>query len=116
MQTVSDTTDRDDPPETGLHVREWATQTLLERKVGITKVRGQAFYLKDFVLFPLLHPAAALHQGSMLEPLREDFKKLRGFLDRQAKPVNPTEATTTPEAPTLQIDPPQPAQMDLFES
>ena len=54
----------------------WATQTLLERKVGITKVRGQAFYLKDFVLFPLLHPAAALHQGSMLEPLREDFKKL----------------------------------------
>jgi len=92
----------------------WATQTLLERKVGITKVRGQAFYLKDFVLFPLLHPAAALHQGSMLEPLRGDFKKLREFLDRQAKPVIPAEATTTPEAPTLQIDPPQPAQMELF--
>jgi DNA polymerase len=92
----------------------WATQTLLERKVGITKVRGQAFYLKDFVLFPLLHPAAALHQGSMLEPLRGDFKKLREFLDRQAKPVKPAEATTTPEAPTLQIDPPQPAQMELF--
>jgi DNA polymerase len=91
----------------------WATQTLLERKVGITKVRGQAFYLKDFVLFPLLHPAAALHQGSMLEPLREDFKKLREFLDRQAKPVKPTEAAPT-AAPTLQIDPPQPAQMDLF--
>src|ERR1043165_1934847 len=59
----------------------WATQTLLERKVGITKVRGQGFYLKDFVLFPLLPPAAALHQGNMLEPLREDFKKLREFLD-----------------------------------
>ena len=27
----------------------WATQTLLERKVGITRVRGQAFYLKEFV-------------------------------------------------------------------
>jgi uracil-DNA glycosylase family 4 len=92
----------------------WATQTLLERKVGITKVRGQAFYLKDFVLFPLLHPAAALHQGNMLEPLREDFKKLREFLDRQAKPVKPTEATTTPDPPPLQIEPPQPTQMDLF--
>ena len=67
----------------------WATQTLLERKVGITKVRGQAFYLKDFVLFPLLHPAAAFHQGNMLEPLREDFKKLREFLDRNTKPPNP---------------------------
>ena len=92
----------------------WATQTLLERKVGITKVRGQAFYLKDFVLFPLLHPAAALHQGSMLEPLREDFIKLRAFLDRHAKPVTPAEATATPDTPTLQIDQPQPAQMELF--
>jgi uracil-DNA glycosylase len=92
----------------------WATQTLLERKVGITKVRGQAFYLKDFVLFPLLHPAAALHQGNMLEPLREDFKKLREFLDRQSKPVEPPETRTAPEMPTLQIDPPQPAQMELF--
>jgi DNA polymerase len=50
----------------------------------------------------------------MLEPLREDFKKLREFLDRQAKPVKPTEAITTPEAPTQQIDQSQPAQMDLF--
>ena len=90
----------------------WATQTLLERKVGITKVRGQAFYLKDFVLFPLLHPAAALHQGSMLEPLREDFKKLKEFLDRNTKPVEPTAAPAT--APTLNIEPPQPTQMDLF--
>ena len=91
----------------------WATQTLLARKVGITKVRGQAFYLKDFVLFPLLHPAAALHQGNMLEPLREDFKKLREFLDRNTKPAEPT--TATPIAtPTLHIEPPQPTQMDLF--
>jgi DNA polymerase len=50
----------------------------------------------------------------MLEPLREDFKKLREFLDRQAKPVNPTETATAPVAPTLQIDPSQPAQMELF--
>jgi uracil-DNA glycosylase family 4 len=92
----------------------WATQTLLERKVGITKVRGQAFYLKDFVLFPLLHPAAALHQGSMLEPLREDFKKLREFLDRHSQPA-PAEATT-PAAPVLNIEQSQPAQMDLFGS
>jgi len=93
----------------------WATQTLLERKVGITKVRGQAFYMKDFVLFPLLHPAAALHQGSMLEPLREDFKKLREFLDRNTKPAEPTTATPI-AASTLDIEPPQPTQMDLFGS
>jgi uracil-DNA glycosylase len=91
----------------------WATQTLLERKVGITKVKAQAFYMKDFVIFPLLHPAAALHQGNLLDTLKEDFKKLKEFLDRNTKPAEPTESAA-PAAPTLQIDPPQPAQMDLF--
>lgn len=91
----------------------WATQTLLERKVGITKVKAQAFYMKDFVLFPLLHPAAALHQGGLLDTLKADFKKLKEFLDRNTKPAEPISATS-PTSPTLQIDPPHPTQMDLF--
>lgn len=91
----------------------WATQTLLERKVGITKVKAQAFYMKDFVLFPLLHPAAALHQGGLLEPLKEDFKKLKEFLDRHTKPTEPTDPEA-PAAPSLQVESPHPAQMDLF--
>ncbi len=91
----------------------WATQTLLERKVGITKVKAQAFYMKDFVIFPLLHPAAALHQGNLLDTLKEDFKKLKEFLDRNTKPAEPTSAAPAP-APTLHIESPQPAQMDLF--
>lgn len=91
----------------------WATQTLLERKVGITKVKAQAFYMKDFVLFPLLHPAAALHQGGLLDTLKADFQKLKEFLDRNTKPAAPTSATA-PATPTLQIDPPHPTQMDLF--
>ena len=92
----------------------WATQTLLERKVGITKVKAQAFYMQDFVIFPLLHPAAALHQGNLMDTLKADFKKLKEFLDKHSTPTEPTTATTTPTAPALTIDPPQPAQMDLF--
>jgi len=92
----------------------WATQTLLERKVGITKVKAQAFYMKDFVLFPLLHPAAALHQGGLLDTLKEDFKKLKTFLDRNTKPAEVTAAS--PATPTLQIDSPNASQMDLFGS
>jgi DNA polymerase len=90
----------------------WATQTLLERKVGITKVKAQAFYMKDFVIFPLLHPAAALHQGNLLDTLKEDFKKLKAFLDRHSQPP-PAEATAQ-AASVLTIEPPNPAQMDLF--
>ena len=96
----------------------WATQTLLERKVGITRVRGQAFYLKEFVLFPLLHPAAALHQGTMLQPLREDFQKLREFLDRHRQPPATQEGAASSPTETLRIDPPATIaqQMDLFGS
>ena len=93
----------------------WATQTLLERKVGITKVKGQAFYMKDFVIFPLLHPAAALHQGNLVDTLKADFRKLKEFLDRNTKPAEPSTAAT-PATPVLTIEPPQPAQMDLFGS
>jgi DNA polymerase len=92
----------------------WATQTLLERKVGITKVKAQAFYMKDFVIFPLLHPAAALHQGNLLDTLKEDFKKLKEFLDKHSQPASAEAAA--PVAPVLNIEPPQPAQMDLFGS
>jgi DNA polymerase len=90
----------------------WATQTLLERKVGITKVKAQAFYMKNFVIFPLLHPAAALHQGNLLDTLKEDFKKLKEFLDRHTQSA-PAEAPAS-TAPVLAIESPTPAQMDLF--
>ncbi len=96
----------------------WATQTLLERKVGITRVRGQAFYMKEFVLFPLLHPAAALHQGSMLQPLREDFQKLKEFLDRHSQAPATQDRRPSSAHRTLGIERPTSTaqQMDLFGS
>jgi DNA polymerase len=86
----------------------WATQTILERKVGITKVRGQVITMPKFTVFPLLHPAAALHQGNLRAPLEEDFRKLRAYLDRANAPAAPT-PSTAPVAAT-----PSPPQMELF--
>ncbi len=96
----------------------WATQTLLEKKVGITKVRGQAFKLKDFVIFPLLHPAAALHQGSLQEPLREDFRKLKAFLDERGTADTSTSSILSERQPTQKGQEVQhtQTQMDLFGS
>jgi uracil-DNA glycosylase, family 4 len=96
----------------------WATQTLLERKVGITRVRGQVFYLKEFVLFPLLHPAAALHQGTMLQPLREDFQKLKEFLDRHSQTTATQDSASSTRPLTRQVEPMASTaqQMDLFGS
>ena len=93
----------------------WATQTLLQKKIGISKVRGQVIPLQDFVLFPLFHPAAALHQGNLMEPLKEDFQKLKVYLDTS---LNTAAAATTVPAATKTQQPasPQKTQMDLFGS
>jgi DNA polymerase len=59
----------------------FSTQLLLGRKVGITKVRGQAFGRGSYVVVPMLHPAAALHRESMLQAVKGDFQNLRKILD-----------------------------------
>jgi len=97
----------------------FATQTLLERKVGITKVRGQVIQLENFVVFPLLHPAAALHQGNLRVPLKEDFQKLKTVLEQMSKPPNIPNTSSPPTLSTSKVpsqetpaDPP--TQMNLF--
>jgi uracil-DNA glycosylase len=97
----------------------FATQTLLEKKVGITKVRGQVIQLAQFLVFPLLHPAAALHQGNLRGPLMEDFKKLKAVLDNMiqeaAVPAPAPSPPTTPSRNDPQASPPSaPTQMSLF--
>ena len=98
----------------------FATQTLLERKVGITKVRGQVIQLEHFIVFPLLHPAAALHQGNLRVPLKEDFQKLKTVLEQMNKaPILPN-ASSPPtlakskNAPSKETPAEPPTQMNLF--
>lgn len=66
----------------------FAGQALLERRIAITKVRGQYFQVRNFFVFPMLHPAAALHQGGMRRLIEEDFQNLKSFL---AMDLNPGE-------------------------
>ncbi len=54
--------------------------------VTITEAHGKPLTLTDRVtIFPIYHPAAALHNGNLRQSLFDDFKALRKFLDeRQA--------------------------------
>lgn len=97
----------------------FATQTLLERKVGITKVRGQVIRLENFVVFPLLHPAAALHQGNLRVPLKEDFQKLKAVLEEMSSiPTLPNASASPTLSPSKESSKETPAepptQMSLF--
>ena len=104
-------------PQLVCSLGNFATQTLLGQKVGITKVRGRTFRRPDFTLFPLLHPAAALHQGNLRIPLKEDFQKLKAVLEKM-KNSQDTSLSSHPTH-TQQEDTPsnasaQPTQMNLF--
>ncbi len=59
-------------------------------KLSISRVHGQAQKVthstssgqaSECTVFPIYHPAAALHNGSLREELYEDFRKLKEFLD-----------------------------------
>ena len=62
----------------------FATKLLTGNQTGITKVRGtpQVHVIggRAVYLMPLLHPAAALRTPSLIETLREDFRKLPELL------------------------------------
>ena len=54
-------------------------------KLNISKVHGQAQKLNnDLAIFPIYHPAAALHQGGLRQALYDDFAALKQFLDSRS--------------------------------
>jgi uracil-DNA glycosylase len=69
----------------------FAAQALLDRKVAITKIRGQHFQVKNFFVLPMLHPAAALHQGGLRRLVEEDFHNLKKFLSQDKRPESQPE-------------------------
>jgi uracil-DNA glycosylase family 4 len=51
-----------------------------ENRASITAQHGKPYKKETFTIFPLYHPAAALHQPRLLDVLKEDFIKLHTFL------------------------------------
>lgn len=97
----------------------FATQTVTGRPLSITRVRGKLLHVGDMVVFPLLHPAAALHKPPMREPLEEDFRKLGMLLRASNLEVLAEREGESEPFPLLELRkqaPPasDPGQMELF--
>ena len=52
----------------------------------ISKVRGKQRRLGSFILYPMYHPAAALHQQSLRRIIEEDFKAIPALLAERQSP------------------------------
>jgi uracil-DNA glycosylase family 4 len=59
----------------------FAMRTLTDRREGITKVRRKIIKAGPRLVFPMFHPAAALHRGDLYEDVRLDFVALKNVLD-----------------------------------
>jgi uracil-DNA glycosylase len=68
-------------PKVVVTLGKFAGQLLLESKVAITKLRGQAYPFGRAVLVPTLHPAYVLRGGGALEAqMRADFVRAKQAL------------------------------------
>ena len=83
----------------------FATRALTDRREGITKLRRKVVRAGGRNIFPMFHPAAALHRGDLYEDVRQDFVTLKRLLDSP----DPGSGAAGPD--TVAPDTPQ---MELF--
>lgn len=70
---------------------------------SISRVHGQPRRAGEYILFPMYHPAAALHQPSLREALFADFQKLSDFLERTPGEATPAKEQAAEQRPATQI-------------
>ena len=62
----------------------FATRYILERPVGISRVRGERFHVDGRIVIPTFHPAAILRGGGaaskQMESVRQDFQTVKELL------------------------------------
>lgn len=65
----------------------------------ISRVHGQFFMRADVAFMPCYHPAAALHNGSLLNDLQRDFDRVGEYLKKLLEPEPPPAPPEPPVAP-----------------
>jgi len=71
---------------------------------SISRVHGRARKKDGITIFPVFHPAAALHQPSLRSDLEKDFQALAAFLESTPRPQVPAPEPPKPaEKPAEQM-------------
>ena len=83
-----------------------ALERLIPGHGPISRVHGQLVERGGINYVAVYHPAAALHNGSLVNDLQADFLKVRGYLDAILNPPPPPEPEPEP--------PPDPEQLSLI--
>src|SRR5256886_12029729 len=78
-------------PKVVLVLGRHALERLLPGQGSISRIHGSLVLRGEIAYVPLYHPAAALHNGSLVGDLERDFDSVRRYLDRLLAPPPPPE-------------------------
>src|SRR5437588_13072036 len=93
-------------PKVVLILGRHALERLMPGQGSISRIHGSMIKRGDIAYVPLYHPAAALHNGSLVADLERDFDALRRYLDQLLAPPAPPVVAATPK--------PEPEQLRLL--
>ena len=85
---------------------------LPDERIG--RARGKTLRWGDYTVFPIYHPAAALHQPQLRNVIKEDFQKLPGVLRSIRAPGSSSDNLDQAAELPSQSDEPEPQQLNLF--
>ena len=86
-------------PKVVLILGRHALERLLPGQGSISRIHGSLIRRGELAYVPLYHPAAALHNGSLVADLEHDFDQLKRYLDSLLAPPPPP-----PPAPAAKQD------------
>jgi DNA polymerase len=69
----------------------------------ISKIHGQAQEINGRLIVPMYHPAAALHQPSLRDTVKEDFARLPGLIESGSSTASPSPETEDSDPEQLSL-------------
>ncbi|HUY75089.1 MAG TPA: uracil-DNA glycosylase [Candidatus Dormibacteraeota bacterium] len=90
-------------PKVVLILGRHALERLMPGQGSISRVHGSLVKRGDVAYVPLYHPAAALHNGSLVADLEHDFDLVKQYLDKLLAPPPPPEPEPVPKQEPEQL-------------
>src|SRR5438128_10348138 len=90
-------------PKVVLVLGRHALERLLPGQGSISRIHGSLVLRGEIAYVPLYHPAAALHNGSLVADLEHDFDQLRRYLDQLLAPPPPPVPVPVPKQESEQL-------------
>lgn len=90
-------------PKVVLILGRHALERLMPGQGSISRIHGSLIRRGDVAYVPLYHPAAALHNGSLVADLEHDFDALKRYLDQLLAPPPPPLVVASPQPESEQL-------------